>query len=632
MVVMEYIIGSNLEDARGCASVNIAQMLEATKKGNGLDFVVQAGGCDRWFTEGIDDATVGRYLISGGKLETAQMLDDGMCLSEPQNLTDFIVWTRDNYPADRYMLVLWDHGGGFASGYGSDDLNDREDEEMTMSASEIIGAVREADTKFDVIGFDACLMQNVEFAYAFEPYADYYLASEESEPGTGWFYTAGFGKLAEDPTLDTAEFGKSMITSYDQSNRATNNGEPQHDFTLSLVDLTLIKPVYEQLTDIYKMASHEMTENRIVFSVMSAARSRAYEFGDDEQVDLVSFLMNLKNADYEEQVLTDEEIDRIAQTAKACVVYRNSDAAEGTNGISIDFPYDDLYIYSEEHKQLKAVKYTTEQDFFDRFCSIMASQQKKKHADDDSLWGLLSLIDYSEEEWYIEGFEDYDTADLFIDIPVIELDDGFLPELPDKTWASILDCTVAAYLETEEGMMYIGQEHFADEDDEGHPIVYMDGRWAHVAGTPVCYETEDPLVTEDGIVYRGTAKAILNETEHVTLHIEWEPLKEDGDESKLKGKVTGYTLDDEEGFSFMKKGLEQFDTGDTIDFVFDFYDENGELIKTGTYGNRLHIISEDYLVVKDEEFPSGTRVQFFGVLTDVFQRQMITEELYAVVQ
>ena len=142
-----------------------------------------------------------------------------------------------------------------------------------MTASEIIGAIKDADMKFDLIGFDACLMQNIEYANALEPYADYYLASEETEPGTGWFYTAGFGKLAEDPTLSTEEFGKAMVSSYDQVQRKLHDGEPAPECTLSLVDLTLVKPVYEQLTGLYEKATADIADKPSVFANMSAARS-----------------------------------------------------------------------------------------------------------------------------------------------------------------------------------------------------------------------------------------------------------------------------------------------------------------------------------------------------------------------
>ena len=623
VVVMEYIIGSNLEDARGCASVNIAQMKEATSKGDGVDFVIQAGGSKRWFTSGIEDSTVGRYVISNGKLETAEMVDETMCMGEPENLTDFIVWAKKNYPADRYMLVMWDHGGGFASGYGHDDLNKRATEGGIMTASEIIGAIKKADMQFDVIGFDACLMQNVEYANAFEPYADYYLASEETEPGTGWFYTAAFSKLAENPAMTTEEFGKSMISSYDQCNRATNKGEPNHQTTLSLVDLTLVKPVYEQLTDLYAHATEVMPESPAVFANMSAGRSNAYQFADEEQVDLVGYLTSLKKADYKQQVMSDEELDKMAQTAKACVVYRNSDSAEGINGLAIDFPYNSLYAYADEYKQLKAVKYKKERKFFDTFCSIMASQRMRQNKT-DSMWGMLTAEDYSDQDWYIKGFEDYDTTKLFIDIPVTETEAGYLPELPDKTWDTILNCKVAAYIVTNDGLMYIGREHFNEEDADGHPLVSMDGYWAKINGHTVCYETDEPLVTEEGTVYRGKVKAKLNGTENITLHVEWNPVKEDSEE-EITGYVTGYSKDDEQELFFMKKGLEQFETGDKIDFLFDFYDEEGNLVKTETYGDSLRVLTDDRLTVKDEAYESGTEFQYLGVLTDVYQRELLTE-------
>ena len=110
VVVMEYVIGSNLEDGNGAATLNLWQMRDATKGGDGLTFVVQAGGSQRWFADEIEDNTVGRYTIKEGKIEKVELLDETTCLSEPENLAAFIRWTKENYPADRYMLVFWDHG------------------------------------------------------------------------------------------------------------------------------------------------------------------------------------------------------------------------------------------------------------------------------------------------------------------------------------------------------------------------------------------------------------------------------------------------------------------------------------------------------------------------------------------
>ena len=409
------------------------------------------------------------------------------------------------------------------------------------------------------------------------------------------------------------------------------DGNPDPKCTLSLVDLTLVKPAYKQLKGLYKKATEEIADNHAVYANMSAARSGSYQFADEEQVDMVSYLTNLKKADYKQQVMSDEKLDRIARTAKACVVYHNSDSADGINGLAIDFPYKDLSMYSYEYEELKAVNYKTERDFFDKFCSIMAAQRMKANDEDDSFFGILFSEDYTGEKWYIEGFEDYDTAGVFVDIPVKSTADGYLPQLPEKTWDTILDCKIAAYLETEEGLMYIGQEHFSDTDEEGHPLVSMDGIWVRINGNIVCYEAEEPLVTEEGTSYRGTVRAKLNGTDNITLHLEWDPVTEDS-KDEVAGRVVGYSRDDEKTSFFMRKGLEQFETGDTIEFVFDFYDEEGNLINTHTYGNKLHVITDEGLTVQDEMFEPGSVFSYFGVLTDVYQRELMTEVIREQVQ
>ena len=196
VVVMEYVCATDLESKGGMASVNIAQIADATKSGKGLTFVMQVGGAEYLFTDGMEDGSYARYTINDGKIEKVMDLDSKMCMTEPQNLTDFITWTKENYPADRYMLVFWDHGGGLSDGYGYDELNERADGEMTMPAGDVVEAVRSAGVRFDLIGFDTCLMQDMDVAVGLEPYTDYFLASEEVESGFGWNYTQGFSELA----------------------------------------------------------------------------------------------------------------------------------------------------------------------------------------------------------------------------------------------------------------------------------------------------------------------------------------------------------------------------------------------------------------------------------------------------
>jgi hypothetical protein len=62
--------------------------------------------------------------------------------------------------------------------------------------------------KFDIIGFDACLMGSLEVLSMTAPYADYAVLSQETEPSMGWAYTAFLKKLTSNPKIDPAELSK----------------------------------------------------------------------------------------------------------------------------------------------------------------------------------------------------------------------------------------------------------------------------------------------------------------------------------------------------------------------------------------------------------------------------------------
>ena len=68
--------------------------------------------------------------------------------------------------------------------------------------------------KFDIIGFDACLMATLETALVAEQYGDYLIASEAVEPGTGWYYTNWLSALSENPAIDSLDLGKQIIDDY----------------------------------------------------------------------------------------------------------------------------------------------------------------------------------------------------------------------------------------------------------------------------------------------------------------------------------------------------------------------------------------------------------------------------------
>lgn len=626
VVVLEYIIGSNLEDAAGLASFNIDQIKKATSSGSSLKFAIEAGGSRRWFTDGIDDETLGRYEIADGKLTKIERLDSNASMSEPQQLYDFLVWAKNTYKADRYMLVFWDHGGGLSSGYGQDDIHKRSDTAFgTLMNDEIVEAIDKSGMKFDLIGYDACLMQSIEIVKAMEPYADYFLASEETESGDGWFYTSAFELLAKNPGIDTEEFGREMISSFDVYNTTLRDGEKQGETTLSLIDLSRINTGYDLLMNLYDKQDKAIKASAEDYQDISVAATVSYKFANNEQIDLIHYLTLLDGSDYDDSIVSSEEIENIINHLRSAIVYRNAVSNDGIYGLAVTFPYDKISSYNDEHKQFVAFDMEQTRNFYDDYFSVMA-YQKKMAGETYEIFGTQIPLDddYTEEDWYVQGFEDYVDIPVFIDIPLKEEDGGYELELPENVWKIIVDSREVYYQKCDEGWRYLGTDEAGMLDENDRPLVSTDGYWIHIGNQLISYETKDAVSTDEGVVYKGTTRALLNDSREIILDIEWEPVNDDTAD-EVTGKITGYEFADNESF-FMEKGKYELKPGDTIRFIFDYYNEEGKLIKSEPYGKSIVVTSMSALKVNDR-YLGECDLKYGIILIDAYQRSFATEML-----
>ena len=64
---------------------------------------------------------VQRFYYKDGKFNELENLGK-LSMASPQTLADFVTFSAEEYPADDYILILWDHGGGVPIGYGVDEL------------------------------------------------------------------------------------------------------------------------------------------------------------------------------------------------------------------------------------------------------------------------------------------------------------------------------------------------------------------------------------------------------------------------------------------------------------------------------------------------------------------------------
>ena len=126
-----------------------------------------------------------------------------------EQLAAFVELGLTQFPADRYALSIWDHGGGW-TGIGPDETDGHDVLDLADITSGLEQGLAAAGVeRLDLLGFDACLMATYEVASALAPYADHLLASEELEPGHGWDYRS-LQVLADDPSTDAATLGSDV--------------------------------------------------------------------------------------------------------------------------------------------------------------------------------------------------------------------------------------------------------------------------------------------------------------------------------------------------------------------------------------------------------------------------------------
>ncbi len=216
--LLVYICGSDLEQKRGAATANIAEMLSADIP-YGVNVILQTGGSSKWRNFDIPSDRSNRYAVKNGTLELIES-NPPVNMGSERAFSDFLKFGLEKYPAEQTAVVFWNHGGGSAVGVCSDALNGND----FLTLSEISSALESVglQKKLAFVGFDACLMANYETARILAPFAEKMIASEELEPSGGWDWKKTLENLS-DPT----EIAKGY---------AVKNADTDY-YTVSVIDL-----------------------------------------------------------------------------------------------------------------------------------------------------------------------------------------------------------------------------------------------------------------------------------------------------------------------------------------------------------------------------------------------------------
>lgn len=342
--------------------------LESIPENDLVNIIVQL---DRWESRSSTDdisngnwTTTKRFLITedddNNIINSEELEDLGEINSaDPDELVDFAVSTMNDFPADIYSLILWNHGSGVDGICWEQSLDNEEVITISQLGEAFDEITDRTDTTLDIIGFDACLMSAIEVAYEISPYGDLMIGSEITEPAFGWDYKT-IGELQINPYLTTSEFSELLIDDYmeQKGTLGSKNSLSMGVYNLSQTEDIAIA-LSELSTTITEAGSTELYNVRI-------ARLYAQDIQDghsSDAVDLYDFLENIMSTTENSQIKA--QCQTVLDLIEESVIYFEKAyvtgmSISGLNGFSIYAPdFREVYDSNEDYSDLKFTQDST---------------------------------------------------------------------------------------------------------------------------------------------------------------------------------------------------------------------------------------------------------------------------------
>jgi len=345
-----------------------------------------------------------RYYVTKNKLtilnhddQKTQKMDSG----DPKTLIDCCRWAIENFPADNYLLDLWNHGLGCLDFVGVRTINTFNlftlntesnllDLDRTIPFLKLIemhqlnsqrGICFDDTTgnfltnhdlayalstiqknylrnkKFAVITFDACLMSMIEIGNIIKPFADIMIGSQEVVLGAGYDYRKVAASAAQSSITPHA-LAKLIVDGY-----KTTYENITHDFTHSAINLRFMDDLEQSVNHIAELLITGLREQR-KSSVKQALKKCRHKllcthFDEPSYIDLGHFLCNVSKEIQNFQLASQKKERKLKEELKKTIdaglaILRKSIIAnvcgknlKNAQGISIYFP--EKHIYPSYH-------------------------------------------------------------------------------------------------------------------------------------------------------------------------------------------------------------------------------------------------------------------------------------------
>ena len=325
--IMIYVVGSNLETDAGIVTKDIASIDPQKIDLKKVNVLLYTGGTKKWHNF-ISNEDNGIYILKSNgfeKLKSEQQYN----LGDPDTLSNFLKYSYENYKANKYDLILYDHGGAIDGAIYDDISKDNltlEDMETALKNSPFNG-----NKKLDAVLFRTCLNGTIELANLFYPYANYLIGSEEVSYGSN--YTSVLNFINDLKGNDSGkEFGIKFVEAYEQQMSKMFSFDDLI-YTYSVIDLSKI-PKINELLGTY-IQNVDLSNN---YNAISKIRANMYQYGVEspsyDMVDLYDLANGMKSYSSNATALMNSIKDAVVYT------YANNSYS---HGLSVYFPYNGAY-------------------------------------------------------------------------------------------------------------------------------------------------------------------------------------------------------------------------------------------------------------------------------------------------
>ena len=339
--IFVYMVGSDLEASYGYATRDMQEMEDSGIDFSANNLVIYAGGSRMWKSDIPSNQNNVLDMSREGEARVVAATKHTSDMGAPETLAAFLEYGVEYYPADHYALIFWDHGGGSVYGYGNDTLYSGDSlllsEMDSVMAASPFGVSGKAH--LDWVGFDACLMSTAENAAVWSKYADYLIASEETEPGDGWCYSFLDVMNGE---KSTEIIGKAVVDAFREYYEAKKSPLNDPDITLALMDLGKTAGLIDSINALVGSMEKGLAEHN--FPELARKRTNTKMFGLRDSRSTAYDLLDIRDlAEEMAQQYPDAALE-VTKVLNDMIVYSTVEV-EGACGLSVYFPGENRELY-----------------------------------------------------------------------------------------------------------------------------------------------------------------------------------------------------------------------------------------------------------------------------------------------